>query len=339
MGLYYPELADSSRAAAAPYPHVQVFEVDRIGADGRPVAGPGWKHNGRAGGYANTPRAVVNHHTAHTSTTYPGLWSILRYEHDKYGQNPDGSWKCGNNVHGHYDPDAGVAILFVLAAGPSFTNGEGRAVTLPDGSTIPADAANSWTITIEAQNNGLGAPYPEALVDAILAFDVGTLRMLGRDPRNVIQHQTIAGYRGKSCLAHAGPVQGRFKPGVEPGTSITWNLAAVRNEVARRSAELDNPTNPTNPTTPTPTEDDEMFVTTIIKHADRPHRYGTNKTGGGKVWLPSSGALEWQRTLLRLNGLSDVEQVYDDDDKFAGFGPILAGIAPTDVDVWGNPKA
>jgi hypothetical protein len=216
MGIVYPQFPDILRTVAARYPGVTVREY------------PGCRRNGRPGGFAQRPYAAADHHTAHAAVSGQGLYSILEYEANKFGTNPDGSLYPGNNVH--IWPDG---TIWVLACGPTATNGQGTAVALPGGETIPANAANSYTITAEVQNSGTGAPYPQVQVDALFVFNVATLMMIERHPRNVIQHHTIAAYRGKSCMAYASGVQGPWKPRTE-SNGMTWKLADLRDETERR---------------------------------------------------------------------------------------------------------
>ena len=294
------------------HPWLKVVGVAEVGAT--IVQGDTWKRRGLE--YAGTgPLSVTWHHTASGGSQL----GILRFELYKYDSAP------GNNVN--IAPDGTV---YVLAVGSCYTNGK---VTLRRFSRgMGGNNATSFTMEIHNPGNGT-KPYPQAQVDACFAVSNTVNRLSRNKPTDLATHHELAPDR-KTDPATAAAVQGPWKPR-SCTSSGTWHGDDIRGEAVRRAGGA---TTPTTPTTPTTTEDDDMFVTTIIKHASRPHRYGTNKTGGGKVWLPSSGALEWQKKLLLLNGLSTDEQVYDDNDKFAGFGPIL-GPPPGDVDGWGNPKA
>jgi len=191
----------------------------------------GWQSRARSGGSARYPSegpwAVYWHHTA--SDTSPAN---------------DASYMC----HGSGDrPVANLLMardgaVWVLAAGPTNTNGKGGPHTLPDGRTVPLDSANSRVIGMEIANNGVGQAFPAAQIDACFRASTALCDAYRVRPDNVVIHQVWAPSR-KIDPATASAVQGAWRPD-STTSSGTWSLGDVRAECLARAGGSPPPTDP-----------------------------------------------------------------------------------------------
>jgi hypothetical protein len=218
-GVYLTWLADAFRAAG-----LVVVEWQ------------GWQTRARgSGGYANASRpwCVMWHHTASSPSTSPQ--NLARY-----------TAETGSNA-----PIANVNVerdgsVWLLAAGPTNTNGKGNAMTFTKG-RVPQDSMNSYAFGMEIVNNGVGEPYPQVQIDAaFVVADVVNAR-LGNAPDDVATHWSYAPTRKIDPAVYA-VVRGPWQPG-SCTTAGTWELADLRAECVRRAGH-----------TPTP-ERDDMAIT------------------------------------------------------------------------------
>jgi hypothetical protein len=198
----------------------------------------GWQDRARSsGGYdPGYPCAIYWHHTAS-----PGNGQADA-EYCTYGS--DDAPVC-NLVVGR------DAVVWVCAGGATNTTGKGGPHTLPDGTTIPADGANSRVIGMELSNNGVGQTYPVAMIDAAFTVSLACCAAYGLPADNVVTHQVWAPDR-KIDPATTVAIAGAWAPPAVT-SSGTWDLNALRAECRRRAA-----------TPPPPPEDDAMALQSIV---------------------------------------------------------------------------
>src|SRR6187402_2280942 len=162
MGSHYLlDLADWCRAEG-----LSVVEVDD------------WEYRARSsGGYeSGRPWAIMWHHTA--SSTSPAN---------------DANYMC------YGCPDAPVANLllardgevWVMAGGATNTNGKGGPVGFSKGN-VPKDSMNSYAVSIEAANNGVGEAWPQVQIDAYFVLNNMLASRLGLNPDDCCTHQLWA---------------------------------------------------------------------------------------------------------------------------------------------------
>jgi len=140
-GVSLPNLADILRAEG--------LDVQEWG---------GWEHNSRSTGGYNSPgvMAVVVHHTASGSgTSFQNDWSYCAQGHQ---DAPVANCLLGRQ--GQWGVHAGGASNHAGKGGPWNTS-KGQ---------IPLDSANSRTIGIEAQNNGVGENWSPDMVES---YEIG----------------------------------------------------------------------------------------------------------------------------------------------------------------------
>lgn len=199
---YLTDLADVARAAG-----LEVVEVD------------GWQTRARSsGGYDGGPWAVAWHHTASGGDGAADAHYCTFVADDR---------PVCNVVVGR------DGIVHVCAAGATNTNGKGGPLTLPDGTTLPQDGANSRVIGVELSNNGVGQTFPQVQIDAALALSVACCGAYGLPADNVFTHQAWAPTR-KIDPATAAAVQGPWRPGAVT-SSGTWSLLDLRAECRARA--------------------------------------------------------------------------------------------------------
>jgi hypothetical protein len=225
---YLTELANWCRAAG-----LVTHEVD------------GWQSRARSsGGYdGDRPWAVLWHHTA--SATSP---------------ENDASYMC------YGSPDAPVANLlldrdggvWVMAGGATNTNGKGGPYSTSRG-TVPKDSMNTYAVSIEAANNGVGEWWPQEQIDAYFVLSLMLTERLGLAPDDICEHQVWAPDR-KIDPAVADAVQGPWQPG-RATSSGTWSQADVIDELRRRAGAVPPGPDPLPP--PTYVEGDEVLVVAL----------------------------------------------------------------------------
>lgn len=204
-GVYLTELADWFRAAG-----LTVVEWQ------------GWATRARSsGGYADASRpwCVMWHHTASPPTTSPE--DLARY-----------TAETGDNA-----PIANVNVerdgsVWLLAAGPTNTNGKGNPMTFTKG-RVPQDSMNSYAFGMEIVNDGVGEPYPQVQIDAAFVVSAVVNARLGNAADDVATHWSYAPTRKIDPAVNA-VVQGPWQPG-SCTTSGTWDLDDLRAECRRRA--------------------------------------------------------------------------------------------------------
>lgn len=246
-GRYLTELAGVCRAAVA-----EVFEVE------------GWEYRARSsGGYADgRPTCFMWHHTA--SDTDPAN---------------DVNYIC------YGCPDAPVANLYidrdgavwVCAGGATNTNGKGGPFAVSRG-TVPADSMNTYAVSVEVANNGVGQPWPQVQIDAAFAVSLAVCAAYGLQPDDVCTH--TAWTTRKIDPATADAVEGPWRPS-SINTSGSWSLEDLAAECRRRAAA------------PPPPEEDEMYLATlndgtvcVVGSAVRPVSAAEIAPGGPLAGLP-----------------------------------------------------
>lgn len=275
----------------------------------------GWQTRARSsGGYDANPLCVMEHHTASGSS-----WDGQR-DADYIATGADVAPLSNLYIDR-------TALVWVLAAGATNTNGKGQAMTFSRG-TVPADGMNTRAVGIECGNNGVGEPWPQAQIDALIATANAVNRRLGNQPTDVAGHVHYAPGR-KIDPATANAVQGPWRPR-SCNSSGSWDLDDMRAEHARRAA--------TPPPTPTPEDDDMATAPALWQMNDAGAIYAVYMNGasplGYKVWLPSGDAMRAFQQLATINGWPTAVNVQTNPDMFRAFGPVLGPI-PDGYDAWG----
>jgi hypothetical protein len=227
----------------------------------------GWQTRARSsGGFPAMPLCCFWHHTA--SNTSPA--NDLNYMIDGCDDAPVGNMLIDRD-----------GVCWPIAAGASNCAGKGGPNTLSRG-TIPLDGGNTRGWQIECASNGVGGPWPEVQVSALIAASNAMNRRFGNLPSDVLTHALGAGdgwTNRKIDPATAAAVQGMWLPR-STNSSGTWSLADIRNECAVRAGQAPGPTpipptpvppepTPVPPTpTPTPPSEDWMANLPSIKKGD-----------------------------------------------------------------------
>jgi hypothetical protein len=137
----------------------------------------GWQRNSRSsGGYDNPgPICTVVHHTASPSTSsFQNDWSYCVVGNP---DNPVANMLLGRQ--GQWGVHAGGASNHAGKGGPWNTS-RGQ---------VPLDSANSRSIGIEAQNNGVGELWSSEMVESYIIGVSAMCRAYGQDPlRDVMAH-------------------------------------------------------------------------------------------------------------------------------------------------------
>ena len=199
---------------------------------------PGWQTRGRSGGsdYADgRPWCVMYHHTASSDQ------SLENY----HATGSDNAPVCNLDI-------ASDGRVIVIAAGPTNTNGKGRAMQTSRG-VVPVDSMNSYALGIEFYNNGVGGAWPQIQIDVGFAVIGNIQRHLGLQPTDLFTHCEYAPDR-KVDPATAGAVHGPWQPR-SINSSGTWNDDDLRTENTDRF-EGYRP--------PTPTGDDMAAPASVI---------------------------------------------------------------------------
>ena len=208
-GALLTDLADVLRDAG-----LRVEEVD------------GWRSRSRGGaGYPDSgPLGIIVHHTASgpASDGRPDV-QLITFDCDVQPManlylDRSGTW-------------------WVCAAGATNTNGKGGPL-----GPLPKDSANSRVIGVEAANNGVGEPWPDAMQDSYVAGVAAMADAYGIDTAHVYAHHEWAPSRK---IDPAGP--SRFG---SVNRSSSWDMGAFRAAVAAQRGDAPPP--PTPPDVPAP---------------------------------------------------------------------------------------
>jgi len=182
----------------------------------------GWQTRARgSGGYETNPLCVMWHHTAS-----PPSWD---------GQKDADYCAVG-------DEDAPVSNLYidrsgtvwVLAAGASNTNGQGKSITFSRG-TVPADGMNSRAVGVEMGNDGLGERWPIAQINSAFVVSNTINSHLGNQPDDISTHQFYAPDR-KIDPATTN-VEGPWQP-KSCTSSGSWDRGSVQDECKARAGHF-----------------------------------------------------------------------------------------------------
>lgn len=208
-------------------------------------------------------------------------------------------------------PDAPLANLlldrsgrvWVMAGGATNTNGKGGPFTVTRG-TVPKDSMNTYAVSIEAANNGVGEPWPRPQIDAYFALSLMLSERLGLQPTDICEHNVWAPDR-KIDPAVADAVQGPWQPR-RSTSSGTWHQQDVIDELWQRAGAA-----PPGPD-PLPPTEDEMTVIYAFHHyantfsetgvALSPEAYNA-MVAAGAIVVVSEDHEQHIESLLHLSGL------------------------------------
>jgi peptidoglycan hydrolase-like protein with peptidoglycan-binding domain len=215
------DLADVARRTGYP--------VIEVGAN-RGQTGTQWQYRARgSGGYdSGRPDHVMVHHTA--SGASADGWPDANY--CTFGS----SVRPVTNLYIARD-----GTIFVCAGGATNTNGSG---TDPCGAR-PPNTMNTSAVAIEAGNNGLGEPWPEAQQDSFVKLTRQLCDAYGIPNQRVHAHFEYTG-RKIDCAG-----QSRYATG-----AAKWNMTQFRSDVAGTTGGGGGGT-------PTPPPDDD-WVTWVM---------------------------------------------------------------------------
>lgn len=136
---------------------------------------PGWKTRGH--GAMGTVKGVLCHHTAGPTTgNMPSLGVVTNGRSDLAG------------------PLANVALgrdgtCYIISAGRAYHAGAG--------SWHGVTAGNSELIGVEAENTGVGEPWPSVQLDAYVRLCAAVLKHVGADPVMAVAHREYATPKGR----------------------------------------------------------------------------------------------------------------------------------------------
>jgi len=215
---------------------------------------PGWELRSRSTGGFEDVRAIGTHHTA--SSTTPERDTAWQYRNAP--ARPIGNMLIDRE---------GRVILG--AAGASNTQGRGGPVTTSKG-VIPKDRGNLYFISIEAANNGTGAPWPAAQMNSYIKVCAALCEQWGLDPlRDIFSHwEWVNPSSPNRKVDPAGPTPSMPDVGGTAGAWPRWNDDAFRRRVA--DAMMVTPPKPPPPppvdpqinTVPKKIKDAKMYTTT-----------------------------------------------------------------------------
>jgi hypothetical protein len=191
---------------------------------------PGWETRSRGSGGYDQVWAVFAHHTAsktsmHSDCSY--MWDSTS------GDQPIGAIYLDRS-----------GLVVVGAAGATNCQGSGGPYGVTNG-TIPLDKGNAYGIAIEAANNGVGEPWPQAQTDAYVELCAALCDAYGLDPAiDVIAHFEWTDRK----IDPAGPSP--YATGSE-----SWNMHAFRADCSACSGAGPPPEPEPGPPAPTDLED------------------------------------------------------------------------------------
>jgi hypothetical protein len=257
----------------------------------------GWETRSRSsGGFAATPLGVMWHHAA--SARGADSEGIVNYQ---VRGNPDAP--VGNMT---LDRDGSV---WPVAAGASNCSGKGGPWPMSRG-TVPLDQGNTTLINVETCNDGVGEPWPTAMIDGYFALTLAMNAWCGNAPHDVTTHNAYAPTR-KIDPATADAVEGPWRP--RPSTSSgTWSFADIADELVARAAPAPGPD-----PTPDPEEDDvPKIIYAFREYANTWSETGVHLSAEAYNALVAQGAvvvvseLTWPKnqhldSLMRISGLTD----------------------------------
>lgn len=117
----------------------------------------GWQRRSRGSGGFESVMGIQVHHSA--GTISQTLESATRWCTESSADRPIGNGTFTRDNHG--------PILLLWASGAANTAGKGGP-RLTSRGTIPLDAANSRTVAFEAENNGIGEPWSDSMIQLMI---------------------------------------------------------------------------------------------------------------------------------------------------------------------------
>lgn len=202
-GIYYVEAADWLRAVG-----ITVVETDD------------WQTRARSsGGFAAPPLGIQWHHTAGNMN----LDANLSWQTEGSDDAPIGNMTLWDD-----------GVVYMIAAGAANTAGKGGPWTMSRG-VVPLDKGNTTTWAIEAANNGVGQPWPQAQIDSYFKISNELNRRFGNLPSDLFSHAAYAPSR-KIDPATAAAVQGPWRP-ASVTSSGTWSVDDIKAEATRRASD------------------------------------------------------------------------------------------------------
>jgi N-acetylmuramoyl-L-alanine amidase len=211
----------------------------------------GWETRSRSSGGFDAILGIAIHHTA--SQTSPE--SDMSYMWQNCSDRPVG------NIYLARDGN-----IWVGTAGASNTQGKGGPLNCLNG-TVPKDKGNQYMIAIEAANNGVGEPWPEAQTNSYITLVKRLCEHYGLSiGQDVYGHYD---YCAPSCpgrkIDPAGP-----SPFGSVNASGTWDINVFRAAVSGGAVvPVPPPVDPIPPTpTPEPPQEDWMANLPNIKKGD-----------------------------------------------------------------------
>ena len=259
----------------------------------------GWETRSRSsGGFAAAPLGVMWHHAA--SARGADSEGIVNYQ---VRGNPDAP--VGNMT---LDRDGSV---WPVAAGASNCSGKGGPWPMSRG-TDPQDQGNTHLVNIETCNDGVGEPWPTAMIDGYMTLTNALNAWCGNAPDDVVSHNAYAPTR-KIDPATADAVQGPWRPRAST-SSGTWELYDIAVELIDRAAGRPDPT----PTPDPDPGDDDMpkIIYAFREYANTWSETGVHLSAEAYNALVAQGAtvvvseLTWPKnqhldSLMRISGLTD----------------------------------
>lgn len=261
----------------------------------------GWQTRARSsGGFSAPPLAVFWHHTASSAGT--SVESDLNYMINVNDDAPVGNLLLDR-----------TGCFWPISGGASNCAGKGNAMTFSRG-TGAADNGNCWAWQIECQNNGVGEPWSQATIDALIRGSNALNAYVGNNPSDITSHALGSGdgYTDRKIdPSTASAVQGPWQPR-STNSSGTWSLADMRSECAARAGST--------PPTLGPSKGDNLYVLLVQQGDPQGRTFLSDLTS--KTYIPDPDALAAIQFTLASNGLDkEVHPVYPS--QMAGYGLLL----------------
>ena len=183
---------------------------------------PGWQTRSRgSGGYTAGPTHIGIHHTA--GKTSPE--NDKRYMWYNADAKPIGSLYLARDGH-----------VTVGCGGASNTQGKGKALINSNGVKVPENKQNEFVLSIEAANDGVGEPWPQAQQDAYVKLCAVLCKKLGLTAGDCLGHfETAPGRKADP----AGPSKWEDGTGLKAGNTRVWNMDKFRGDIFQKMMELD----------------------------------------------------------------------------------------------------
>jgi N-acetylmuramoyl-L-alanine amidase len=253
----------------------------------------GWETRSRSsGGFDAAPLGVMWHHAA--SARGANSEGIVNYQ---VRGNPDAP--VGNLT---LDRDGSV---WPVAAGASNCSGKGGPWQMSRG-VVPLDKGNTTLVNVETCNDGVGEPWPTAMVDGYMTLTLALNAWCGNAADDVTTHNAYAPTR-KIDPATAGAVEGPWRP-ASSTSSGTWELADIAAELVARAKPAPIPA-------PTPTEEDDVVIYALADYTNTWSQQGValspeafaELTRQGAVVVTSAHQGQHIKSLMAISGLTDAD--------------------------------